>query len=79
MLNPIQMLGMMNNVNPVQMMQNAMSQQLQSNPLFQRAQEMAKGKNPEELKQICGNLCEQRGINLEQAFNQFQNQFNRRA
>lgn len=47
------------------------------NPLFQRAQEMANGKSEQELEQIARNLCQQRGINFEDAFNQFkQSQFN---
>ena len=56
--------------NPAQMMQS----QLQNNPLFQRAQEMAKGKSPDELKQIAQNLCKQRGIDIDQAMEQFKSQ-----
>lgn len=56
------------------MMNQAMNQMLMHNPLYSRAQQMAKGKSEEELKQIANNLCKQRGINLDQAFNQFQRQ-----
>lgn len=45
-----------------------------SNPMFQRAKQMAQGKSENELKQIANNLCKQRGISLEDAYNQFQNQ-----
>lgn len=51
-----------------------MAQRMQSNPLFQRAMQMAEGKSPEELRQIAQNLCDNRGINMEQAFEQFKNQ-----
>lgn len=57
-----------------QMLQR-MTSQLQGNPLFQQAQQMAKGKSEEELKQTCMNICKSRGIDFDQAFNQFQSQF----
>lgn len=62
MFNPLQMIGMLNGGgNPQQMMSQMMTQQLQSNPLFQRAQQMARGKSPQELEQVAKNLCQQRG------------------
>lgn len=57
------------------MMQNMMLSKLQENPMFHQAQQMAQGKSEEQLKQTCINLCRQRGINLEDAWNQFQSQF----
>ena len=45
---------------------------LTSNPMFQMAQMMAKGKNPDELKQIAINICKEKGINLEEAYKDFQ-------
>lgn len=72
MFNPMQMMRMLNGrSNPQQMVSQIMSQQLQSNPLFQRAQEMARGKSPQELEQVARNLCQQRGIDLDSAMNQF--------
>lgn len=59
------------------MMQQMINKMLKSNPLFNRAQQMAQGKSEQELKQIASNLCQQRGIDLEQAFNQFQDQMSR--
>lgn len=35
---------------------------------------MAQGKSENELKQVANNLCKQRGISLDDAYNQFQNQ-----
>ena len=43
-----------------------------NNTLFKRAQEMAKGKDENELKQIAQNICKEKGIDYEQAMRQFQ-------
>lgn len=52
-----------------------MAQQMQrNNPMFQRAMEMAKGKNEEELRQVAQNLCNNMGIDMEKAFEQFKTQ-----
>lgn len=48
---------------------------LTSNPLYQRAQEMAKGKNETQLREIALNICKEKGIDFENAFQQFQLQF----
>ena len=57
------------------MIQKMANQMLRSNPLFQRAMQMAHGKSEEELKQIANNLCKQRGIDLNEAYAQFEQQF----
>ena len=57
------------------MTQQMANQMLRSNPLFQRAMQMAHGKSEEELKQIANNLCKQRGIDLNEAYKQFEQQF----
>lgn len=57
------------------MIQQMANQMLRSNPLFQRAMQMAYGKSEEELKQIANNLCKQRGIDLNEAYKQFEQQF----
>ena len=43
--------------------------------MFARAQQMAAGKTPEQIKQVAENLCKQRGIDINAAMQQFQNQF----
>lgn len=53
-----------------------LQQMYQNNPMFKRAQQMANGKSEKELQQIAVNLCKQRGIDINQAFNQFQQIFN---
>lgn len=60
-------------MNPMEMMLNQM---LGNNPMFQRAKQMAEGKNEQELKQIASNLCKQRGIDIDEAYKQFQTQMN---
>lgn len=50
-------------------------QNLTSNPLYLRAQEMAKGKNENELREIALNICREKGIDFNNAFQQFQLQF----
>lgn len=46
-----------------------------SNPMFQMAMAMGKGKNSQELKQIAENICKEKGIDLEEAYQVFQQQF----
>lgn len=48
-----------------------MMSMFQNNPLFQRAQQMVQGKSEHEIEQIASNLCKQRGININDAFEQF--------
>ena len=57
------------------MIQQMANQMLKNNPLFQRAMQMAQGKSEDELKQIANNLCKQRGINIDEAYKQFEQQF----
>ena len=51
-----------------------MLKMLQGNPMFQRAQQMAQGKNQQQLEQTAKNLCQQIGIDYNDALNQFNNQ-----
>lgn len=57
------------------MIQQMANQMLKNNPLFQRAVQMAQGKSEDELRQIANNLCKQRGIDLNEAYKQFEQQF----
>jgi hypothetical protein len=49
--------------------------QFASNPLFNRAEKMAEGKSSSELEQVARNLCKQRGIDYDYAWQAFQQQF----
>lgn len=57
------------------MIQQIANQMLKNNPLFQRAMQMAQGKSEDELRQIANNLCKQRGIDIDEAYKQFEQQF----
>lgn len=50
-------------------------QNIISNPLFLRAQEMARGKSNDEIREIALNICKEKGIDFDMAFSQFQKQF----
>lgn len=50
-------------------------QNLISNPLYLRAQEMARGKSDQEIREIAINICKEKGIDINQAFEQFKMQF----
>lgn len=66
-MNPFQLIQMIQKGgNPMQMMESMMG----GNPQYQRALQMVKGKSPQEIKQVAANLCQQRGIDFEQAVNQ---------
>ena len=68
MFNPFQMMK-----NPIQAIQNQMLARMQSqNPqLFQKVQEMMKGKNDVELREMANNIANERGINLSEFASQF--------
>ena len=73
--NPMAQLLPQMNKNPMEGIQAMVMSQLQNDPRYQRAQEMAKGRTPQELEQVARNLCQQQGIDFDQALNQFKNQF----
>ena len=68
MFNPLQLIQTIQQAkNPMAFIQNMTG----NNPLMARAFQMANGKNPEELQTIAKNLCQQRGINFDEALKQF--------
>ena len=69
MMNPFQMMGAM--MNPMQFMMK----QFGANPLFRQAQQMSQGKSVPEIQQACQNICKQKGLDMNQAWSQFQSQF----
>lgn len=44
--------------------------------MFRRAQQMAQGKNEQQLQQTAMNLCQQRGLDINQAWQSFQQAMN---
>lgn len=75
-MNPMQLMQMMKNGgNPQQMIMNMMRQQAGSNPVMNNAlQMMEKGDNAG-LEKLARNLCKERNINPDEAFNQIKGQF----
>lgn len=53
--------------NPTQ----AITNMAQQNPAMKQALQMSKGKSPQEVEQVCKNLCNQLGIDYSQALQQF--------
>ena len=76
MMNPMQIMQMMKGGgNPQQMIMNMMRQQAGSNPVMNNAlQMMEKGDNAG-LEKLARNLCKERNINPDEAFNQIKGQF----
>ena len=71
MLNPMQLMGMLQHSNnPSMLMESLIAQ----NPLLSRAMQMGQGKNPQELAMIARNLAKQNGMN-DQQFAQLLSQF----
>lgn len=60
---------MLSSQNPAAMLQNLANQ----NPLAARALQMAQGKTDEQIKQICENLCRQKGIDFSEVVKNFRN------
>lgn len=75
-MTPMQIMQMMKNGgNPQQMLMNMMKQQAGSNPIMNNAlQMMEKGDNAG-LEKLARNLCSEKGINADEAFNQIKGQF----
>ncbi len=71
MMNPMQgnpmmqlMQMMRGGMNPMQVLQGMAQSQ---NPQVMNAMKMINGKNPQQLKTMCENMCKQRGFSIEQA------------
>lgn len=75
-MTPMQIMQMMKNGgNPQRMLMNMMKQQAGSNPIMNNAlQMMEKGDNAG-LENLARNLCRERNINPDDAFNQIKGQF----
>ena len=66
-MNPISiMMQLQKSGNPMQLIQ----QMFGNDPKMQRAMSMVKGKSPQEVQQTALNLCQQKGIDINQAIQQ---------
>lgn len=66
MINPIQLVRMMNSGNPMQVLMS----EAQRNPQLQQILQQVNGKTPEEMRQMAVCAAQQRGIDLNQLANQ---------
>lgn len=62
-------------MNPMVIMQMLVKSNPNLREAYNRATQMAQGKGPEDLRKIAANLCEQRGMNLDQTMAEFQRRF----
>lgn len=77
MNNPMQMIQMMmnmansgNNTQSIDMLKNIMNsnqENIQNSPNYQRAIQMMNGKSPQEKEQVIKNMCQNMGIDYNQA------------
>lgn len=72
-MNPFQMLGAIKN--PQAFIQNMMgNQQVMQNPVLKNALQMAQKGDGKGLEQLARNLCQEKGINADEAASKVRNQ-----
>lgn len=76
MMNPMQLAQMIKSGgNPQQMIMNMMRQNAGNNPVLNNALNMAEKGDMKGIEQLARNLCNEKGINPDDAFNQIKGQF----
>lgn len=76
MMNPMQLAQMIKSGgNPQQMIMNMMRQNAGNNPVLNNALNMAEKGDMRGIEQLARNLCNEKGINPDDAFNQIKGQF----
>ena len=75
-VNPMQLIQMIKNGrNPQQLVMSLLNQQSQNNPILQNAENLAKNGNIGALETLARNLANQRGLDFDKEFSNFQNYF----
>lgn len=75
-VNPMQLIQLIKNgQNPQQLIMSIFQQNGNNNPILQNALGMAQNNDTSGLEALARNLAAQRGINYDQAFSQFINNF----
>lgn len=75
-INPMQLIQMIKNGrNPQQLVMSLLNQQSQNNPILQNAENLAKNGNIGALETLARNLANQRGLDFDKEFSNFQNYF----
>lgn len=76
-INPIQLIQMMKNgQNPQQLLMSILQQNANNNPILQNAMNLAKNGDTAALEMIARNLAQQRGLNFDEEFAKFKQNFN---
>lgn len=76
MMNPMQFIQMIKGGgNPQQVIMNMMRQNAENNPVLNNALNMAEKGDMKGIEQLARNLCNEKGINPDDAFNQIKGQF----
>lgn len=75
-INPMQLISLIKNGNnPQQLVMNILQQQSQNNPILQNAVNLVQNGNTAALETLARNLAQQRGLNFDKEFANFQNYF----
>ena len=73
-VNPMQLVQMIKNgSNPQQLMISILENQMSNTPMGQNLLTLAKGNQTQGIEQIARNICQQRGVDYDTAFNSFKN------
>lgn len=76
MMNPMQLVQMIKSGgNPQQMIMSMMRQNAGNNPVLNNALNMVEKGDMKGIEQLARNLCNEKGINPDDAFNQIKGQF----
>ena len=74
-MNPLSMIQMMKSGNPQQFMQQIMgNSQIMSNPMMKNTMQMAQSGDVKGIEQMARNLCKEKGIDADKAFESFKSQ-----
>lgn len=73
-VNPMQLVQMIKGgSNPQQLMISILENQMANNPMGQNLLSLAKNNQTQDIEQIARNICQQRGVDYDTAFNNFKN------
>ena len=75
-INPIQLIQMMKSgQNPQQLLMSILQQNANNNPILQNAMNLAQNGDTASLEMIARNLAQQRGLNFDEEFAKFKQNF----
>ena len=76
MINPMQLIQMTRGGNPQQFLRQMMgNNSVMSNPMARNAMQMAQKGDSKGIEQMARNLCQEKGLNADDVFNQIKSRF----